>query len=439
MHGGTHLLGKRRFLPLFITQALGAFNDNLFKTAMVLFVVYTVYDSPKSEETFSAVATAISVLPFFLLSALAGQLADANDKAKVIRWVKTAEIGIMAVGAVGLLLAESIPSKGPEYDLLRFFSIGLMLAALFALGMHSTFLGPTKYAILPQHLEKDEVLPGTGLVEAATYVAIVLGTIVGGIVTPSQAAAGVVIVALLGWIAARFVPAAMPVGTPDKIDWNIVRASSTLIKATFKNPRVYLAIVAISFFWGVGVVMFIQFPPMVKNVLNADKEVASLFLAIFSIGIAVGALIINNLLKGKVSARYSPVAVVVMAGFVLAFYLLAKTWPHVTGPSVSVWTFVQQPTAALMCLTLLGVATSGGVFVVPLYAFLTTSVALNETARTVAANNIANTGCMTAGSLVALGLTQIGVSSVDQFLLAAAMCVFSAWPTMLLRRTEDDA
>lgn len=420
MHGGTHLLGKRRFLPLFITQALGAFNDNLFKTAMVLYVVYTVYNDPKSEETFSGIATAISVLPFFLLSAVAGQLSDANDKAKVIRWVKSAEIFIMIAGAIGLFTAN----------------IPLMLAALFALGVHSTFLGPTKYAILPQHLHKDEVLPGTGLVEAATYVSIVLGTIVGGFVTPAQAAVGVLVVAVLGWISGRFVPPALPVGTPEKIDWNIVRASGTLIGATFKNPRVYLAILAISCFWGVGVVMFIQFPPLVKNVLNADKEVASLFLAIFSIGIALGALVINNLLKGEVSARYSPVSVLVMAGFVIAFYLLAKFWPEADGPSLSIWAFVQEPSAAIMCLTLLGVATSGGMFVVPLYAFLTTCVSLNETARTVAANNIVNAGCMTAGSVVALGLTQIGVTSVDQFLLAASMCVVSAWLAVLLRRAE---
>jgi Major Facilitator Superfamily len=428
MHGATHLLKERRFLPLFVTQALGAFNDNLFKTAMVLFVVYSIFNDPKSEETFSAVATAISILPFFLLSALAGQLSDANDKAKVIRWVKTVEIAIMLVGATGLLIA-SIPG-------FQTLSIGLMLSALFALGCHSAFLGPTKYAILPQHLKSDEVLAGTGLVEAGTYVSILLGTIVAGLLTAQQAAVGVLVIAVAGWLAGREVPPAPPVGVPDKIDWNIFRASWTLIAATLKNRRVFLAIIAISFFWGIGVVMFIQFPPLVKNVLNANKDVASLFLAIFSIGIAIGSVAINRLLKGEVSARYSPGSVLVMAAFVIAFYFLTKNWPDKTGPLQSFWTFVQQPGAALLCLTLLGVATAGGMFVVPLYAFLTTTVALSETARTVAANNIVNAGCMVSGSLVALGLTHVGVSSVDQFLLAAAMCVFSAWLAVLLRRAE---
>ncbi len=420
MHGATHLLKERRFLPLFITQALGAFNDNLFKTAMVLFVVYTVYNDPKAEETFSGVATAISILPFFLLSALAGQLSDANDKAKVIRWVKTAEIFIMIVGAAGLFLAN----------------IPMMLGALFALGVHSSFFGPTKYAILPQHLKSEEVLAGTGLVEAGTYVSILLGTIAAGFITAQQAAVAVLVIAVFGWVAGRQVPPAPPIGIPDKIDWNIFRASWTLIAATTKIREVFLAIVAISFFWGIGVVMFIQFPPLVKNVLNAEKDVASLFLAIFSIGIAIGSVAINRLLKGEVSARYSPVSVIVMSGFVIAFYWLAKYWPAKSGPMLATWDFIQQPGAALLCLTLLGVATAGGMFVVPLYAFLTTRVAMSETARTVAANNIVNAGCMVGGSLVALGLTQLGVPSVDQFLLAAAMCVVSAWLAVLLWRAE---
>ncbi len=431
MNGATHLLRERRFLPLFITQALGAFNDNLFKTAMVLFVVYTIYNDPRSEETFSGVATAISILPFFLLSALAGQLSDANDKARVIRWVKTAEIGIMMIGATGLLIA-TIPG-------LQVFSIGLMLLALFALGIHSTFFGPTKYAILPQHLKPDEVLGGTGLVEAGTYVAILLGTITAGFMSAQAAAIGVLVVAGIGWFAGRQVPPAPPIGVPDRIDWNIFRASATVISATFKDRRVYLAIIAISFFWGIGVVMFIQFPPLVKNVLNANKDVASLFLAIFSIGIAIGSVAINRLLRGEVSARWSPISVLVMAGFVIVFYALAKNWPEKSGPMLDVWAFVQRPGAAMLCFTLLGVATAGGMFVVPLYAFLTTTVAMSETARTVAANNIVNAGCMVLGSLAALLLTHFGIGSVDQFLLAAAMCLFSAWLSVLLRRAEKAA
>src|SRR5687768_6226393 len=227
-----HLLRKRRFLPLFVTQFLGAFNDNLFKTAMVILVTYYVYSDPTKEATFNAISGAVFILPFFLFSALAGQLADASDKARIIRIVKTAEIVIMIFGAVGLMI-HSIP---------------LMLLALFAMGVHSSFFGPIKYAVLPQHLQKDEVLAGTGLVEAGTYVAILMGTIAGGLVKPPVAAAGVLLVALAGWLAGRQVPPAPP--EPDapvaRMDWHIIRASIRLVSATLHIPRLFLAIVCIS-------------------------------------------------------------------------------------------------------------------------------------------------------------------------------------------------
>src|SRR5215210_8308105 len=175
-----HLLRKRRFLPLFVTQFLGAFNDNLFKTSMVILVTYYVYSDPTKEATFNAISGAVFILPFFLFSALAGQLADSMDKARIIRFVKSAEIVIMVFGAAGLLL-HNIP---------------LMLAALFAMGVHSSFFGPIKYAILPQHLEDDEVLGGTGLVEAGTYVAILGGTLLAGIIPVEAAAAAVLVIAM---------------------------------------------------------------------------------------------------------------------------------------------------------------------------------------------------------------------------------------------------
>src|SRR3954466_12872871 len=194
MTGAFHLLGTRRFLPLFATQMLGAFNDNLFKNAMVLFVVYRVYNNEQAETWFSAITTGVFILPFFLLSALSGQLADAADKARLVRIIKACEIGIMLVGAAGLLLAW----KGL---LVASLGMPLMLLALFAMGIHSTFFGPIKYAILPQQLTTDEVLGGTGLVEAGTYSAVLGGTIVGGIIPPVTAAMLVLLLALTGRMA----------------------------------------------------------------------------------------------------------------------------------------------------------------------------------------------------------------------------------------------
>ena len=416
----THLIHSRRFLPLFVTQLLNAFNDNLFKNAMVLFVVYGVYSSEAAEGLFSAVASAVFILPFFILSAVAGQLADMRDKARIIRIVKASEIGIMIVGAAGLLLAW----QGIAVTTL---AIPLMLLALLGMGVHSTFFGPIKYAILPQHLYPGEVLAGTGLVEAGTYIAILAGTILAGWIPVQWAAAGVVVTAVIGYFTSRAVPPAPPHHEPEPLDYHLLRASYDLVRNTSHDRRVFLAIMAISFFWTIGTVLFVQFPPLAKNVLSASKEVASLFLVIFSIGVAIGSMSVNALLKGTVSARYSPGSVLLMGCFVVGFFLICRQWNPSTTGLLNVSSFLAQPLAIALLASLLGIAVAGGMFVVPLYAFLTTFVDKSQTARTIAANNIVNSGAMVAGSLLALGLSAGGISVVDQLLLSAAMCLVAAW------------
>jgi hypothetical protein len=425
------LLKQRRFLPLFVTQLLGAFNDNLFKNAIVLFVVFGYYNDPTAETVFNAVATALFILPFFLLSALAGQIADTRDKAKIIRIVKFCEIVIMLVGGAGLVMAW--------LDIaVTLVAIPLMMIALLAMGIHSTFFGPIKYAILPQHLKEDEVLGGTGLVEAGTYIAILLGTILAGIIEVEWAALAVVLTAAVGYWTGCKVPPAPPEHLETSIDWHVIRSSINLVKGTMHIRKLFLAIASISFFWTIGAVLFIQFPPLVKNVLTSDKEVASLFLAIFSIGIAIGSVAINRLLKGRVSARYGPVCVIVMGLFVVAFHIVCRNWHDIgNGELYSLSGFVQHPDAIPVLLTLLGIAISGGMFVVPLYAFLTTTVPKDQTARTVAANNIVNAGAMVVGSLIALGLSALGISMVNQLLLGAAMCLISAWLAQQLHKACD--
>ena len=429
----THLIHSRRFLPLFVTQLLNAFNDNLFKNAMVLFVVYSVYQSEQAEGQFSAIASGLFILPFFVLSAIAGQLADMRDKARIIRMVKAAEIGIMTVGAAGLLLAW----KGIAVSTL---AIPLMLAALTGMGVHSTFFGPIKYAILPQHLHPDEVLAGTGLVEAGTYIAILAGTILAGWISVEWAALGVIGTAVIGYLVSRQVPPAPPFHEPEPLDFHFIRASIDLVRNTSHDRRVFLAIMAISFFWTIGTVLFVQFPPLAKNVLTASKEVASLFLVIFSVGVAIGSMSVNALLKGTVSARYSPVSVLVMAVFVVGFYVVCQAWPAPDARGLlDVSSFVAEPLAVPLLLSLLGIATAGGMFVVPLYAFLTTFVDKTQTARTIAANNIVNSGAMVIGSLIAVGLSAAGVPVVEQLLLGAAMCLVSAWLGYLLVKAERAA
>src|SRR5690348_13480342 len=408
-----HLLRARRFLPLFSTQFLGAFNDSLFKQAVVLFVVYQLYSNPAKEFLFSAIAQALFILPFFLFSALSGQLADDHDKARLIRIIKFVEILIMLVGGAGLV----------------FGIIPLMLTALLAMGIHSTFFGPIKYAILPQHLQRDEVLGGTGLVEAGTYIAILLGTILAGFLAskPDWAAAAVLFFACLGFLAGRQVPPAPPAAERLPITWHIVHASIELVSATMHIRRLFLAILAISFFWTIGAVLIIIFPPLVKNVLGADEQVASLFIAVFSIGIAIGSVAINRMLKSEVSARFAPASVIAMGIFVLLLHFVALTWSKIGPDLTTLGNFLFNPMAWPMILCLLGVAITGGMFVVPLYAFLTTTVPKSETSRTVAANNIVNSGAMVIGSLVSIGLKLAGVGPTAQLLLVAAMCLVSAW------------
>ncbi|MFC3173641.1 MFS transporter [Novosphingobium bradum] len=430
MTTSTHLLRRRRFLPLFVTQLLGAFNDNLFKNAMVLYVVYSLYNSESAEAAFSGVASALFIIPFVVFSALSGQLADMRDKARIIRLVKLAEIGIMMIGAAGLLLAW----KGVAVGTL---AIPLMLAALFAMGLHSTFFGPIKYAILPQHLRADEVLAGTGLVEAGTYVAILAGTILAGWIPVEWAAVGVVITALAGWVTARFVPPAPAQGEVVPLDFHFIRASITLIRQTAHDRRVFLAIGAISFFWAVGTILFIQFPPLAKNVLMASKEVASLFLVVFSIGVALGSVSINALLKGTVSARYAPPAVLAMALCVVAFWAVCARWTTPPGGRLmDAAQFLLHPLAVPLLASLLGIAVCGGMFVVPLYAFMTTCVDKDQTARTVAANNIVNSVAMVGGALLAMGLSAAGMGIVRQLLLSAMLCLVSAWLGWRLYRAE---
>jgi MFS family permease len=414
------LLKERRFLPLFVTQFLGAFNDNLFKNAMIFFATYQIYNSEAAETRFSAIATGIFILPFFLFSALAGQLADGYDKAKIMRIIKLAEIGIMLVGAFGIFVK----------------SLDLMLAALVGMGIHSTFFGPIKYAVLPQHLGEDDVLGGTGLIEAGTYIAILFGTIAGGLISPFIAAFVVIGVAIIGWLTSLRIPPAPP-SAKIVIDWNIVRSSYRLISATLHVRRLYLAIIAISVFWTIAAVLGVLFPPLVKNVFHAQKDVASVFLGIFSVGIAIGSVIINRLLKGHVSARYAVPSVLAMAVFVGDFYLAAAAWGVSSGPLIKTMTFMGYPGAWRVLFDLAMIAITGGMFVVPLYAFLTTTVDKSQTSRTVAANNIVNSFFMVIGAAVIYQATQMGVGVAEALWAVVLLCFGSAYCGWRLHQAGD--
>ncbi len=458
MTATTRLMARKRFLPLMVTQFFNAFNDNLYRYAALFFVVYTVYNDESTEGTFSGFASFIFILPFVLFSALAGQLADTRDKAAIIRVVKLCEIGWVMLGALGLYMAW-------QGIAVHTFAIPLLLLVTFLAATQSTFLGPIKYAILPQHLKKEEVLAGTGLIEAGTYIAILAGTILAGIIPVEWAIVGIILTALVGYASARFVPDAPPqsdyemhfpliepfaantknrlmrwLGYPFVAIADQFVMSTRLVKETTRNREIFLSIIAISFFWTIGAVLFVLFLPLAKNQLFAAQDVASLFLVIFSLGIAIGSVCINALLKGDVSARFSTISVVVMGGFVLGFYLIAKAWPENPTGELLTWTdWIFEPLAVPLSLMLFGITTAGGMFVVPLYAFLTTRCADDAASRTIAANNILNSLGMVIGSAVAMGLSAIGIPVVDQLMLVAAMTIISAWLGRQLYNAEREA
>jgi hypothetical protein len=248
------------------------------------------------------------------------------------------------------------------------------------------------------------------------------------------AALAVLIIAIIGRIASAFVPPAPPANDPEipgfpkrGMDWHIIRASITLVSATLHVRRLFLAILAISFFWAMGAVLAAQFVPLVKNSLGSDQTVATLFLATFSIGVAIGSVAVNRLLKGQVSAKFSPGSALAMGLFVIDLYRRVRSWPPSSGELHDMQTFLALPNSWMVVLDLLGVAIAGGMFVVPLYAFLTTTVPKSETGRTIAANNIVNSGLMVLGYLILTLAVLAGVTVADSLLIVAVASVMAAW------------
>ena len=406
------LLSARRFGPLFVTQFLGAFNDNLFKTAFIFLVAFHLRaGDPAGTAAMATVATGVFIVPFLLFSGISGEISDARDKARIARYVKLAEIAFMALGTVALAIESE----------------GLALVVIFLMGVHSTVFGPVKYAILPQHLAKNELLLGTGLVEGATFVAILLGQIAGGLLPAGIAGPVAIGVAVLGWVAARFMPEAPPERTLP-IDWNPFTASRRALGQAFANPELRIATICISWFWALGAVYTSQFVPLAKNDLGGSEGVATLFLAAFSIGVASGSAGVSRLLGGRISTRLSPWAGLVMAAAGIDLYFSERS---VGGAAGDVTQFLATSAGWRVLADLLVLAIAGGIFSVPLYGVLQTATDPAGRARAIAANNIVNAGFQVA-AVLAIGAAVARGASVPAVLLAAGLTVVLLVP--LLRR-----
>jgi acyl-[acyl-carrier-protein]-phospholipid O-acyltransferase / long-chain-fatty-acid--[acyl-carrier-protein] ligase len=389
------LLTKRRFAPLFVTNLIDVFNDNLFKTALLMLASYGVYRAdPAKAASLATLATGVFILPFFLFSALAGQIADTFDRAPLLRAVKAAEIAIMALGLAGFL-TQSIP---------------LLLLALFLAGVHSAAYGPLKYAILPLHLGDHELLGGTGLMEAGGFVAILCGQLLAGVVPPSVAGVIACVLACCGLIASLMVRSAPPASASrERIDWNVARISWRLVGKARAIRPVWLSILAIAWFYAIGAVLLGELIPLVKGMLHARQAVAVLFLSIFSIGVALGSVIVNRLLKGDISARYVPVSALAMGLLMLDLSFAADRFPG-RGADVDLAGFVAMPGAWRVVLDLSALAICGGVYVIPLFALLQKKSPPEERSRLLAANNICNAGVTVAAVIVSAVLLRCGMS-----------------------------
>jgi len=403
------LLGKRRFLPFFLTQSLGAFNDNVFKQSLILAILYKL-SIGGDRSIWVNLCALLFILPFFLFSALAGQFGEKFDKDTLIRLIKLGEIVIMAVGATGFL-----------FDHLR-----MMLAALFAMGTHSALFGPVKYSIMPQALREEELVGGNGLVEMGTFLAILAGTISAGVLM-SQAhyaplvSAAIVGVAVLGYLASRGIPRAAADTPGLKLDWNIFSQSwATLKMGLNQTPAVSRSVVGNSWFWFVGAIYLTQIPAYAKDWLNGDETVVTLILTVFSVGIALGSVLCE-----KLSGRKVEIGLVPFGSFGLTLFGLLLWWhsgEFAQAPQANDWlTLLGIGHTWWVLLDILGLGMFGGFYIVPLYALIQSRTAENERARVIAANNILNALFMVVSAIVSIILLSVAKLSIPQLFLVVSV------------------
>ena len=389
------LLTARRFAPLFVTQFLGALNDNLLKSALGILVTFRLAEqSGMNAATLAMIASALFIAPFFLFSGASGTLSDRFDKALIARWVKIAEIGIMALGAWGLW-------RG---------SVPVLLTTLFCLGTHSTVFGPIKYALLPQHLDEHELVAGNALIEAGTFLAILAGTIVGGSIAllgngPLIVGGIGVVGAIGGWLSARQIPTAPPSFAGEAPRIRLLHDTIDVVTHVTNRPQLLLPILATSWFWLFAFIVVSGLPVFAKDVLFANEQVVTMMLALFAVGVGAGSILAEKLLHGEVSGRFVPWSAAAMAIFAIDLHW-ASASVLATANLADARTFLARSGSWRIIVDLIGIAMAGGLFTVPLYAILQHESEPSHRSRVIAANNIINALFMTAATGAAALLSQ---------------------------------
>jgi MFS family permease len=418
------LMREKRFRPFFFTQFLGAFNDNVFKTTLITLVAFhTAKLTTLDGSTLATLLPGLFILPFFLFSATAGQLADKFEKSQIIRLVKVFEIGIMLFASAGFFL----------------HNIWLLAAALFMMGMHSTLFGPVKYAYLPQHLKESEIVGGNGMVEMGSFVAILLGQVLGAwLAMQSEHAlltsSTVLVIAVLGYWTSCGVPNSPAVAPKLKINWNPITETYRNIKFIWQHQAIWLTIIAISWFWFYGATLLAQFPNFAKNILHGDESLFILLLSIFSLGIGIGSLMCEKLSKGKVELGLVLFGATGLTLFGADLYFASTSiyeslnnkalldyaafiGMHYDAEGHLIFTYWRL----LADIALIGVF--GGLYIVPLYAFIQTRSEKSHQSRVIAANNILNALFMVISALFSVQVFNMGLNIPQLFLVTALINV----------------
>ncbi|MBF0658327.1 MFS transporter [Psychrobacter sp. NG25] len=407
------LFKHRRFSAMFFTQFLGAFNDNVFKQALILVLTYTAASQLGMEVSIlNNLAAMLFILPYFLFSALAGQIADKYEKSKLTQLIKLLELVIMAIAAVGFV----------------FEWYALLFVALFLMGTHSTFFGPIKYAYLPQAMKEDELVGANGLFQMGTSLAILLGMIIAGVLTQlSQSlywiSVTVLIVAVLGYLAARYIPT-MPAMQPSlKINWNIFTTSLATVRYLYSLPFLFCVILGNSWFWFYGATFLTQMPELSKVILHGDESVVIFLLTLFSVGVSIGSLLCKSLTKNQVSLRLLPFGIAGLSIFAIDLYFsLSGLNINVSNDTfLSVSDLVGMSGSWRVFADLFFLGFSGGLYIVPLYASMQAYAPKSHRARIIGANNIFNAIFMVTSAIFAIVILNTLALSMPQLFLATGL------------------
>lgn len=427
MQKDEHLLRSRRFLPMFLTQFFGALNDNVYKQALLLVITYGwIQQQTADVSTLNNLAALLFILPYFIFSATAGQIADKYERSQLIRYLKALEIFIMLIGTAGFLLGH----------------LWLLLLALFLMGTHSTFFGPIKYAILPEILKPNELMSGNALFQSGTSMAILIGMILGGtVISLSQGnlvwiSLTVLTIAVLGYLSSRFI-VKQKVNTIElNIDWNVFRTSFQTLKYAKNLPLIFTILLGNSWYWFYGATYLTQIPQMTQQNLHASENVVSLLLTFFSVGIGVGSLLCRKIGGSEVNIKMVPLGAIGLTMF--AFYLAASLsfLPTQTGELLGLAEIFHSGASyyhVMLAVTLLGI--SGGFYIVPLYAMMQAYSPASHRARVVAANNILNAVFMVSSaifSIIILSVLKLEIQLLFS-LTAIFSAIFSIWLLMRLK------